>query len=190
MGNPKLHLVNRILEHRKTRRRKFILPGSLPDRTKPKEDSRSFEKGTEFEEFVVKLFNPDYFTLIEWRSDKNVDGIFPIMSKFPDLEFYFESNTESLQFAVECKWREHFFADGIQFKKNHLENYRHYEKEMQVPTFIVYGIGNTPSHPRMVYILPLRDITKEYLHEFEIEIYSRVRPQENFFLDCRRLILR
>ena len=192
MENPKLHLVNRLLEYRKKKRRELgaISKSSPVNRYCKKGNSNLFEKGTEFESFVVKLFNPEYFTLIEWRSDKSIDGIFPIMSKFPDLEFYFESKTENLQFAVECKWREHFYQEGIELDKFQLENYRHYEQVMQTPTFIVIGIGDTPSHPRNVYLLPLREITKEHLHEYELEVYLRRQAYDKIFLDCQRLILK
>jgi hypothetical protein len=64
-------------------------------------------KGDAFEQFVVKNFDKAYFTLQEWRSDKYVDGIYPVSNHFPDLEviFTFKSKGFREAFAVECKWR-------------------------------------------------------------------------------------
>src|ERR1700735_4916610 len=130
MENYKIQLLERILQFRRKNilriRSQYIEPQSQEQDKKI--ELKNQEKGTEFEKFVVRLFNPEYFHLIEWRSDKSVDDIFPLMSKFPDLEFYFESKTESFHFAVECKWREHFYKDCIELNKFHLENYRHYQE--------------------------------------------------------------
>jgi len=159
----------------------------------PRDEQYSEEnrkKGTDFEAFIVQRFDPTYFTLVEWRSDKSVNGIFPVMSKFPDLEFYFESQTESCQFAIECKWKEHFYRDGITLDRFQLENYRHYQEVTGYPTFILLGIGNIPTSPAHLYILPLWDIRSHTLHEFDIEIYRRDNPHDSFFLDCKRGELR
>lgn len=192
MEHYKIQLLERILQFR---RKSFLRIGSRYLEPKnqniaKKIELKNQEKGTEFEKFVVKLFNPDYFHLIEWRSDKSIDGIFPLMSKFPDLEFYFESKTESFHFAVECKWREHFYKECVELNKFHLENYRVYEELTGNVTFIVIGIGNTPSAPKQVYIVPLSEITREKIHEFELEIFRRSNPHDNFFIDCSRNLLR
>jgi hypothetical protein len=148
------------------------------------------QKGTEFETYVVRRFDPEYFTLIEWRSDKSVDDIFPLMSKFPDLEFYFESNSESKYFAIECKWRETFTKERIYLDGFQVENYRHYQSVTGNLTFVVLGVGNIPSNPNQVYTIPLDEIETDVLHEFEIDIYRRDNPKDNFFLNCRSGILR
>ena len=66
-------------------------------------------KGYLFEQFVVTLFDREYFTLLEWRSDKCIDGIFPLTCQFPDLEFYFHSQSETLHFAVESQMASIFY---------------------------------------------------------------------------------
>ncbi len=186
MENPKKSLVDRILHFRKPRRLfKGLTPptSSSPER-RQQINEESLRKGFEFEKFVVKRFDKSYFTLVEWRSDKRVDDIFPLMSKFPDLEFCYRSDFEEKYIAVECKWREYFKEEKITLNKYHIENYKHYEEEMGIPTFLVLGVGNTPGFPNQVYIIPLKEITSETLHEFEIKIYKRKDPSTNFFLNC------
>jgi hypothetical protein len=188
MEDSKIHLISRILKLKQKNLKKTqgIHSLSTSKKSNHKKDASLLQKGTEFEAFVVKRFNTNYFTLIEWRSDKDTEGIFPLMSRFPDLEFHYESQTECIQFAVECKWREYFFEDGITFKEFQLDNYRLYESVTGNHTFIVIGIGNTPSHPRNVYILPLKEIKQNKLHEFELNVYRRKQPHDKFFIDCQR----
>lgn len=147
MQNPKTYLINRILEFRRKSFRKFARTSNSDDRLPPKDSQENQRKGTEFEAFVVQRFDRTYFTLVEWRSDKNVNGIFPLMSKFPDLEFYFESQTECCQFAIECKWREHFYKERIWLDQFQLDNYNHYQLVTGYQTFILLGVGNIPSLP-------------------------------------------
>jgi hypothetical protein len=147
-------------------------------------NEESVAKGTEFEKFIVQRFDPSYFTLIEWRSAKSVNNVFPIMSKFPDLELYYQSGLEESFIAIECKWREYFKKEQVCLDKFHLENYRHYESVTGIDTYLVLGIGNTPSFPNAVYIIPLKEIANEVLHEFAIHNYLRKFPHHNFFFNC------
>lgn len=187
MKDPKKDLISKVLYFRKQRQSGFKKSSRSQSDPKLKEGLR---KGTEFESYVVRKFDEEYFTLIEWRSDKNVEGIFPLMSKFPDLEFYFESKTENLFFAIECKWRESFAKEKILLDQFQLENYRDYQRVTKNPTFLVLGIGNLPSNPNQVYIIPIDQIESEVLHEFNLGVYKRHDPMNNFFLDCRFRLLR
>jgi hypothetical protein len=190
MQNPKSHLIKRILKFRRKSSRRIVSAPRYQNRVPWEDSQENHKKGIEFEKFVVQRFDRTYFTLIEWRSDKNVNGIFPIMSKFPDLEFYFESQTESCHFAIECKWREHFHEEQIWLDTFHLENYNHYQEVTGYRTFVLLGLGNVPSSPVHVYILRLADIKTHKLHENDIEKYRRHHPHDSFFLDCKRGELR
>ena len=184
MENAKKQLIRRILELRRKTSRKITATFKY-NAPIPREDSNENQlKGTEFERFVVQRFDRTYFTLVEWRSDKHVDGIFPVMSKFPDLEFYYESQSESCHFAIECKWREHLYEDCISLDEHQLENYKHYQEMTGNPTYLVFGLGNTPGFPKHVYIFRLSDIKGCKMHDFEIEKYRRHRPHDSFYLNC------
>lgn len=188
MKNPKLLLVDRILEFR---RRRLSAPVHQTNLAPWKNrDPEAIKKGNEFETFVVRRFDSDYFTLVEWRSDKCVDDRFPVMSKFPDLEFYYKSNTEEKYFAVECKWREHFANGFLKLDKFHIENYKHYESVMAIQTFVIVGIGNTPGNPNQVYIIPLHQIDDHLMNDMSLRPYLRAKPHDNFFLNCVTGVLR
>jgi hypothetical protein len=160
-----------------------VLPYLSPARSNPNSpDSDALKKGTAFESFIVRRFDPEYFNLIEWRSDKTVDGIFPAMSKYPDLEFQFKLQAKKINFAIECKWRRGFRNEKIVLDSNQIDNYKYYQEETGNPTYLVLGIGNSPSYPVQVYIIPIGNIDSNILHEFEIEIFRRENPHDNFFL--------
>ena len=188
MDDSKHHLIASMLARRNinlSKLRSSAKPAKYNNRTS-QANLENHRKGVAFEKYIVDLFNSDYFTLIEWRSDKKTtEGIFTLMSIFPDLEFYYEAQTESLQFAVECKWREHFYRESITLKEEQLRNYRHYEQVTGNPTFVVVGVGNTPEAPANLYIIPLSDIDCNKLHEFSMRLYLRADPRSNFFLDCK-----
>lgn len=188
----KIELLSRLTEPRKSR---FCTYPTLPyqdesDVVSKPTNSALLQKGLEFEQFVVQLFDREYFQLLEWRSDKSINGISPFMSRFPDLEFYFKLKPESFHFAVECKWKEYFYKDCFEIDPQKLNNYREYETVTQIPVFLVLGIGNKPGHPSEIYSVPLQEIKEPKLHSMTLKPYLRPNPYNQFFLDCKKYILR
>src|SRR5476651_2527300 len=47
------------------------------------------EKGDKFQKYVVTKFDPAYFRMKEWRSDKYIDGLYPKSNLDPDLVYEF-----------------------------------------------------------------------------------------------------
>ncbi len=99
------------------RRYPFYFKTSSEPYQSANQQTESETKGYLFEQFIVSLFTPEYFTLLEWRSDKSFNGIYPVSCQFPDLEFYYKSNFESMHFAVECKWRRYFENGNLNWVK-------------------------------------------------------------------------
>jgi len=192
MENSRTKLLSQFLKRRRPLYNKYpVLPFQKNiEKETNSSNASNHQRGIEFEKFIVQLFDRNYFTLLEWRSDKHIDGISPFMNRFPDLEFYFNLNSESLHFAIECKWREHFFQDCIEFKRYQLDNYWEYAKAEKIPVFIVLGVGNTPSHPSEIYIVPLNKIEGPKLHAMELKPYQRQKPYDSFYLNCARKTLK
>jgi hypothetical protein len=187
MENYKQLLIDRVLSYKRTR---ILYQKRGPEYHKPKNYCQDgLLKGLEFEKFVVRTFSPKHFTLVEWRSDKAVEGMYPLMNRFPDLELYFESDTEPTLFAVECKWRELADVDGVALDPYQLENYRYYQEVTGHPTFIVLGIGNTPGNPNEVYSIPLSDINDPVINHFMMNVHRRFNSHGNFFLNCGKQLL-
>ncbi|RYZ26462.1 MAG: hypothetical protein EOO10_15500 [Chitinophagaceae bacterium] len=153
------------------------------------EQQSAKEKGDAFERYVVSRFSPDYFELLEWRSDKYHEGIYATSSRLPDLEYQFKTSYYNFRIAAECKWRAEFGNGRIEWAKNYqLITYRQYEGERRIPVFVIIGIGGEPDHPGAVYVVPLREIRSHVLTEYELKKYYRHKTG-NFFLNPEAMVL-
>lgn len=139
--------------------------------------------GLAFEEYIVKLFDKNYFTLLHWRGDKFIDGHYPLSNMDPDLDFRYKDTARLESFAIECKWRKDFFNNTIEIAKDRqLSNYRNYQAAKNYPVFIVLGIGGTGMHPKDVFIIPLSEIKSTILKREQLSKYYRYK-KGNFFLE-------
>jgi hypothetical protein len=171
------------------RRGKPLLKQKFAWRGKNKSTVNESQKGYDFEKFIVERFDANYFTLLEWRSDKFHNGKFPISSTLPDLEYQFKSSRHSVTFAVECKWRNTFYDYSIIWAKSYqMENYKKYEQDKSIPVFVIIGIGGVPQNPEVLYVVPLKDISNTMLFEYQLRPYLRYK-KGNFFLTVETMTL-
>jgi hypothetical protein len=149
----------------------------------------SKEKGDAFEKYIIEKFNKNYFKVLEWRSDKYHNGISPITSQYPDFEVRYQSKSEMLDFAMECKWRASFDSIEIGWTSiEKLEIYKNYELASRIPVFVIFGIGGSPSNPNEVYIIPLKEIKGIQLSKSFFYKYKRFKTGD-FFLHTGNLVL-
>lgn len=130
-------------------------------------------KGRKFEEFIVTKFDKKYFELIDWRSDKFKDGIYPKSSKYPDLEYKYSDFKNSKKFAVECKYRSKKYDEVIIAELDKIKEYKRYSDENKIPVFIVLGLAGEPSNPEECYIIPLGKMYKESMKYTDLEKFRK-----------------
>jgi hypothetical protein len=148
------------------------------------------QKGYDFEKYVVSKFDRNYFTLIEWRSDKEHDGVYPLNSLLPDMEWEYADSSHVIPFAVECKWRSNFINREIEWAyPEQLKRYREYQDDECIQVYIIIGIGGEPINPGQVFIIPLEEISNSILYANSLNDYKKHDPQEMFFLKRKSLIL-
>ncbi len=150
-------------------------------------------KGDAFEKFVVKNFDPKYFILQEWRSDKYVDGIYAISNHFPDLEVIFNFKSKNIHeaFAIECKWRKSYYKNGIEWAENYqIVNYKEYSEKLEIPVFVVIGVGGEPGKPQELFIVPLQKMNSKVISKSELEKYSKDISKPQFYWDSEKTVLR
>lgn len=149
-----------------------------------------YEKGSLFEEYVIRLFNEDNFKLIRRRkSEKLEDRALLQDCANPDLELIFGRHRKH-HFAVECKWRKEFRKGKIEWANyNKIRTYKNFENKNSIPVFIVIGIGGEPSRPERLFVTPLRNI-EMYSEVYEADLipYNR-KPSSKFFYDTVQLKL-
>jgi hypothetical protein len=126
--------------------------------------SPSEQKGYLFEQWVVKRLHSAGFILLEWRSDKKVDGIFPLSSTQPDLIVEMRKNIIKEFFAVECKWRNDIGETWKWTYKKKIIQYEQYSLKTRAKVFVAIGIGGVPNKPSKNYLIPLEAIEeKQYI---------------------------
>jgi hypothetical protein len=140
-----------------------------------------FEIGLAFEKFIVEQFavNKGYFTLIDWRSDKFHEGIFPQSNRHPDLVYQYKHRDFIRTFAIECKYRSKPFNGAIQLMDD--LQYRIYEAyhKTQSPVYIVLGFRGDPNNPDELFLIPFQHVKPEMTYR-EVELY---RKEGTFFYD-------
>lgn len=155
------------------------------------EDNKA--KGDAFEKFVVKKFNPKYFTLQEWRSDKYVDGTYAVSNHFPDLEVNFELKSKGIHdvLAIECKWRKNYYKDGIEWAKNYqMTNYKEYAAKLNIPVYVMIGVGGEPNQPEELFIVPLKKMASNTISKAALAQYKKDDTHSGLFWDSETKMLR
>lgn len=147
----------------------------------------NYNNGLDFEKFVVKKFSPKYFKVKEWAGDKYVDGVYAETNQHPDLLMEFlEYNQRNEEFAVECEWRQRLYKNGVALSNpEQLNRYRDYAKKKNVPVFMVIGLGGKGESPEELYVVPLKDVSKPFMHINELEKYKK-DMKGSFFFDFKK----
>jgi hypothetical protein len=148
------------------------------------------KSGDDFEKFVVQKFNPRFFKLKEWAGDKYVDGIYAETTLQPDLLFDFTIQGKTDGFAVECKWRSDFKRGGIEFAtKSQFQRYQRFGQDRNISVFIAIGVGGKPESPQYFYVVPLSELTSNFINSATLKNYGK-RLESNFFFDQETQVLK
>ncbi|MDM8556080.1 hypothetical protein QUF75_15250 [Desulfococcaceae bacterium HSG7] len=132
------------------------------------------EKGDLFEAYTARKFDKKYFTLKGWAGDKYTNGIYAETTTQPDLKLCFKLRDIKHNFAIECKYRSNYFNNGIEWaKQSQFNNYRKFEKDEQMPVFVVIGVGGSADNPNELFIIPLCEIKDIFLHNSFMSKYKK-----------------
>jgi hypothetical protein len=122
---------------------------------------RQYISGYTFEKFIVKsLCKPDggepLFSLVRWRGDKSVDGIFAEDDKKPDLTLRCALTRSDVEFYIECKYRQSWNSIPS-FGKGQLLRYAEFSRSEKKTVLIACGYGGSPEKPANIAIAPIGD---------------------------------
>lgn len=146
--------------------------GPTQSRRVYKSDRAKWEKmGRDFEQFVITRFDNREYRLIEWRSDKYIQGWGgPESSRAPDI--LMEHVASGDRFSIECKFRSRASGNRLVWARpDQLESYREYEVAQKIPVYVAIGLGGSPSAPENLFIMKLErmkfpDVMLYYLENF------------------------
>jgi hypothetical protein len=147
----------------------------------------SFEKGQQFEKYIIDLFNENFFKVIKWRkAEKFPDGSYDPNAACPDLELVFMGKRNH-RFAVECKWRKKFDDGKIQWATNfQVCSYEAFENRIRIPVFVAIGIGGEACNPERLFVTPLCNISySTTVYENDLIPYKRKTTHRFFYNTCQ-----
>jgi len=116
----------------------------------------TYAKGDLFEDHVLKMFPPEFFTIIEaTHSTDDLNGRGTESCRNPD--FHLRDKKTKTGFWVECKFRSSTFEDGsIQWCEPYqLKTYKKAGETTQEKVFVMIGIGGKPHDPEKIYLIDL-----------------------------------
>lgn len=141
------------------------------------------KKGDDFETYVTDKFDPRYFELKDWRSDKRSRKFFPKSNTYPDLRYKFVHKDYKAKFAVECKFKTNLFNGCFELDEDQLNRYRAYQKRKSIAVYLVLGLGNAPNAPGELFIVPLEEFRENKLHYSLLQAKYKKDPGSNFFFN-------
>lgn len=117
---------------------------------------RNFRIVNEFEDYVIRMFDPHRFELIHRTpTNRDTDGKFVSSMVYPDLRFREISTGRT--FWVEVKYRSHTEESGniTWCTHNQLHNHKMAKTTSNEPVFIVIEIGGCTNNPDKIYGIKL-----------------------------------
>ena len=132
----------------------------------------TFVKGDEFEDFIRKhIFTHDDYELLakthDYTSNKN-----DFVQSSTEPDFKFRSRRNGKVFFVEAKYRSAYSDGKIKWCKPY-QLTRYEAINRAIPVYVVIGVGNLPSSPEHVFLVPVKRIKyiqlfRSFLREYEI----------------------
>ena len=140
-------------------------------------------KGLRFENFVLDGFDEKYFHIIEathfFSGEKGERYIESALN--PDFTLEYRHKNKKERFAIECKYRSDLYKGMLKWSyPDQLKRYQQFEKERNIPVFIVVGLGGIDDNPERMFVIPLSEAKYPALYPSVYEKHSK-DPSKNFF---------
>lgn len=140
-------------------------------------------KGQRFEDFVIDSFDEKYFHIIEAthlftgkKGERYVES-----SLNPDFTLEYRHKNKKERFAIECKFRSDLYQGMLKWSyPDQLKRYRQFEKDRNIPVFVVVGLGGDDDDPENMYVIPLKEAKYPSLYPSVYQKYSK-DPKKDFF---------
>lgn len=146
----------------------------------PTSELTAKEKGNQFENYIADLFNEkNGFKLLEWnQGSTSPSGNYAENELKPD--FHIRRNLikrKPYTFWLECKYRSNI-NNGFSLPDYQIKRYQVHQKSTRRKVLIALGVGNTPSSPATLYIIPL-DSLHENLSLSSLSNYIIASPAQD-----------
>ena len=149
-------------------------------------ENASEQKGDDFERYVVDLFDEKHFSIVQWTTDMARKHTRFVESDCgPDLVFRYKPTNEI--FCVECKFRSKLFKGKLQWSAaRQLGRYRSFERDNEIPFYVVIGLGGKAGKPKRMFCIPLDETRYPALSPSVLKSSNEIRKElflEKWFLE-------
>ncbi|MBW6480907.1 MAG: hypothetical protein K0B37_15865 [Bacteroidales bacterium] len=136
-----------------------------------------------FEQYVANKFSARYF---------NVERIVPEEDlAFSNLRADYNISGKQGSIYLNTTWIFQYVDHTLEVANNEeLSGFKAVIETNAGPAFKIIGIGGRPDNPRLLYIIPAKEITQGQKRIFEIVDYKKENLQSNFFFDLNEMTLK
>lgn len=149
-----------------------------------------YGKGYKFEKYVSTLFPANQWTIVDKTRDYSKSFKRKVESD-SNPDFTFRHIASGKVVAVECKFRSYIYKGGIQWGARNEQNYAAYGKKNNIPVYIILGVGNSPTHPREMFVVPvdkLKNVAPGFIFESDLNQYRRDSQKPFFYSEPNGLV--
>ena len=145
------------------------------------------QRGDDFEKYIAQKFSKNHFTILEWTSDKYIEGMCVMSKTNPDLTLRFKMKDIEKDFSVECKYKSNYYKSGVEWCSNQqLQNYKTFATDNGIAVFVAIGIGGVATAADDLFIIPLAEISDIFLTKSFLRKYKKNKFKEtNMFYDYK-----
>lgn len=143
-------------------------------------NEENHNKGVIFEQYVLNLFAPSFFSLYDCTRDNSKHFNRKVESdQNPDITMRYIPKNEL--FSIECKFRSGAYDDKVSWARyDQIINYLSYAAQNKRPVFVVIGLGGRPDNPNRMFCIPIEDAKYPELFISRLRKYER-KPSDKFF---------
>lgn len=131
--------------------------------------------GLEFEKYSLALFPESEWDIVDISKDQIGKTKRKIESqKNPDM--ILRNIQSGKSFIIECKYRSKFRkgikSEVVKWAEDYqMKNYALFQKEKNLPFYVILGIEGVPSSPKQLFLIPFKEIrykwlSKDYLKQY------------------------
>lgn len=149
-----------------------------------------YGKGYRFENYVATLFPTNQWVIVDKTRDYSKKFKRTVESD-SNPDFTFRHTATGKLFAVECKFRSYIYKGGVDVGRRNYENYLAYGRKHNMPVYMVLGVGNSPTHPREMFVVPvdqIRSATPGFILESDLTPYKRDPHKPFFYSEANGLV--
>ena len=146
----------------------------------PDNKRKQIWRGHRFEKYVVDLFNfkDGEFSLIDWTSDIDFVEFNVTVERNLDPDLLIKHKKSNKMFAIECKFRSWITIEngkeGVEWaRQDQINRYLKYGKDNNIKVYIALGIGDFPSYPRELYLIPIENAKFPNLYLYSVRDFKR-----------------